>query len=121
MAGEQLVSFVLGTEQYAVPISQVKEIIHHCNATKLPATPKYMEGIINVRGKIIPVINLTAMLKLAPTAATEKRIVIVETSSLEFGIVVDAVSEVIRIEQSNIEPNPSLSTFKTTISGALVK
>jgi len=49
------------------------------------------------------------------------RIVIVETSSLEFGIVVDAVSEVIRIEQSNIEPNPSLSTFKTTISGALVK
>lgn len=58
MAEEQLVLFSLGKEEYAISINQVKEIIQYKDATKLPNTPAYMEGIITLRGKIIPVVDL---------------------------------------------------------------
>lgn len=64
MAEEQLVVFRLGKEEYAVSISQVREIIKYQSATKLPGTPSYIEGIINVRGKMIAVIELSARFEL---------------------------------------------------------
>ncbi len=58
MASEQLVVFRLGSEEYAVTIAQVKEIIRYGGATRLPNTPEHLEGIINLRGKVIPVVDL---------------------------------------------------------------
>ena len=71
MATEQFVVFQLSKEEYAVPISQVKEIIRYKGATKLPSTPEYMEGIINLREKIIPVIDLAGKFVLQ----TEKNLI----------------------------------------------
>jgi len=107
VAEEQVVLFSLGGEEYAISITQVKEIIPYNEATKLPNTLEYMEGIISLRGKIIPVVNLALRLDLQTTKLGNKRALIIETAGREIGIVVDAVTEVIRIQDSAIEPPPA--------------
>lgn len=109
VAEEQLVLFSLGSEEYAVSIAQVKEIIQYKGSTKLPNTPVYMEGIISLRGKIIPVIDLALRLELPTTKTSGKSALIVETAGREIGIVVDAVTEVIRLQDSAIEPSPTMT------------
>lgn len=106
MAEEQLVLFSLGKEEYAVSISQVKEIIQYKEVTKLPNTPTYLEGIISLRGKIIPVVDLAMRLGLTIPKRSDKRALIIETVGRELGIVVDEVTEVIRLQDSDIEPPP---------------
>lgn len=107
MAEEQLVLFSLGGEEYAISITQVKEIIQYKNATKLPNTPLYMEGIISLRGKIVPVVDLASRLELAVSENSDKRALIVETAGREIGIVVDEVTEVLQLQDSAIEPPPA--------------
>ena len=107
MAEEQLVVFCLGNDEYAVAISQVKEIIQYKGATKVPNVPEYMEGIINLRGKVIPVIDLALRLDLAAGKAGGKRVLIIEAAEKEIGLVVDEVSEVIRLQDDAIEPAPT--------------
>lgn len=92
---EQVVVFRLGDEEYAVPIEQVREIINYIPVTKLPNTPDYYEGIINVRGKLIPVINFSAKLGFVERQCI-RQIVILETEGNEIGITVDAVTEVLK-------------------------
>ena len=103
MASEQLVVFQLAKEEYAFPISQVKEIIRYNGATKLPNTPGYMNGIINLRGKVISVIDLAGKFALLTEKRSDKQALIVETGGQEIGFVVDAVTEVIRLEETAIE------------------
>lgn len=103
MASEQLVVFQLGTEEYAVSIAQVKEIIRYGGATKLPNTSEYMEGIINLRGKVIPVVDLAKRFGLARQRNEGVQAVIVEAAGQEVGVIVDEVKEVLRIEDSAIE------------------
>ncbi len=102
---EQLVVFDLGDEVYGVDISKVQEIIRMQSITQVPGAPHFVEGVINLRGKIIPVIDLHVRFGL-PSAATSNssRIVVVETDGHVIGMVVDAVSEVLRISSSCIEP-----------------
>lgn len=104
MASEQLVVFQLGNEEYAVSIAQVKEIIRYGGATKLPNTPEHMEGIINLRGKVIPVVDLAKRFGLARGETDGAQAVIVEAAGREVGVVVDGVTEVLRIEDGAIEP-----------------
>ena len=104
MAFEQLVVFQLATEEYAIPISQVKEIIRYNGANKLPDMPAYMDGIINLRGKVIAVIDLAKKFALQVNKETEKQALIVEASGQEVGLVVNYVTEVIRLEEDAIEP-----------------
>ncbi len=103
MAAEQLVVFQLATEEYAVSIANVKEIIQYNGATKLPNTLKYMKGVINLRGKVIPVIDLAAKFELPMDKTLDKKALIIETAGRDIGLVVDAVTEVIRLEDSAIE------------------
>ncbi|MDR3561440.1 MAG: chemotaxis protein CheW [Negativicutes bacterium] len=109
MAEEQLVLFSLGKEEYAVSITQVKEIIQYKGATTLPNTPEYMAGIITLRGKIIPVIHLALRLELETLKNTDQRVLILEVAGREIGIVVDEVTEVIHLQDSAIEQPPEAS------------
>ncbi len=109
MASEQLVVFQLGSEEYAVSISQVKEIIRYGGATKLPNTPEHMEGIINLRGKVIPVVDLAKRFDLARAKQGDTQALIVEAAGREVGMVVDEVSEVLRLEDTAIEPGQTVS------------
>ncbi len=103
MASEQLVVFQLAAEEYAIPISQVKEIIRYNEATKLPDTPDYMDGVINLRGKVIAVIDLAKKFALMVDKNADRQALIVEAAGQEVGLVVDSVTEVMRLEEDAIE------------------
>ena len=101
----QLVVFQLGAELYGVEISRVHEIIRLQSVTRVPKAPGFVEGVINLRGKVIPVVDLRRRFGL-PTAdhTRASRIVVVELGDQVVGIVVDGVSEVLRVNTATVEP-----------------
>ncbi|CUH94885.1 hypothetical protein P22_0951 [Propionispora sp. 2/2-37] len=117
MAMEQLVAFRLGREEYAISISQVKEIVRYSGATKLPNTPAHMEGIINLRSNVIPVVNLAKRFDLPVEEVKAKQVVILETAGLEVGVIVDEVTEVLMIEEENMEPAPMMEQQEAFFRG----
>ena len=101
----QLVVFQLGAELYAVEISRVHEIIRLQSVTRVPRAPSFVEGVINLRGKVISVINLRGRFGLPVAEHTRaSRIVVVDINDQVIGMVVDSVSEVLRVHTSTIEP-----------------
>lgn len=105
----QLVSFHLGGEEYALDILRVQEIIRMQDLTRVPNSPAFVEGVINLRGRVIPVVGLRKRFGLTPIAAGKHtRIVVVEVHGTVVGLVVDSVSEVLRIAADTIEPPPRL-------------
>jgi purine-binding chemotaxis protein CheW len=101
-----LVTFNLG-EEYGVPISQVQEIVRVGGITMVPNSPAYMEGVINLRGWVLPVLNLRKRLGLSEKAITNaSRIVVTEIGNKVIGLLVDAVSHVIKIPSGHVEPPP---------------
>ncbi|HMM20793.1 MAG TPA: chemotaxis protein CheW [Selenomonadales bacterium] len=103
----QLVIFRLAKEEFGLPITKVQEIIRMVPITKLPQTPSFMEGIINLRSRIIPIIDLRKRFQLAISNHDEDtRVIIVEVNGQTVGVVVDAVTEVVRLPQASVEPPP---------------
>jgi purine-binding chemotaxis protein CheW len=103
----QLVSFQLGHEIFAIDILGVQEIIRLAEITHVPNAPHYVEGVVNLRGKVIPIINLRARFGLSATEPTkETRIVVVEVAHVILGFIVDSVEEVLRLPEECIEPMP---------------
>lgn len=104
----QVVSFELGTEEYAVDILEVQEIIRMVEITSVPKAPHYVEGVINLRGKVIPIVDLRSRFGLSGAEGTkDTRIVVVDVSRIILGFIVDSVSEVLRIPSSLIESPPN--------------
>ena len=103
----QLVSFQLVDEQYGIEISKVREIILVGEITQIPQTPKYVKGLINLRSTVIPIIDLKLRFGLAESEPTdETRIVVTQVNGKTIGIIVDAVSEVMRVSKEQISPPP---------------
>ena len=105
----QLVSFKLGKEEFGVDILKVQEINRMLEITEMPNSPDFVEGIVNLRGRIIPVIDLKKRLQL-PTKEHDNstRIIVVELGGKTVGFIVDEVSEVLRIESNITEPPPEM-------------
>lgn len=105
----QLVSFKLDNEEYGIEVLKVREIIRMIPITHMPNTPSYVEGIINLRGKIIPVVSMRKKFGLMEQDnCSQTRIVVMDISGELMGFVVDSVSEVIRISGSEIQPPPNV-------------
>ena len=105
----QLVSFMLADEEYGVEVLKVREIIRMPTITKMPNVPQHVEGIINLRGKVIPIISMRRRFGLMENEhSNQTRIIIMDVCGSLTGFIVDAVSEVIRILSSEIQPPPSL-------------
>ena len=106
----QLIVFKLGDEEYAMDILQAKEIIVKGEVTKVPNAPEFVEGLINLRGDIIPIIDLKKRFNVE--SKTEgNHIIIVELEKNSFaGIIVDGVSEIIRVPKKEIKPVPQVLT-----------
>jgi len=103
----QLVSFVLAEEEYGVEVLKVREIIRMPSITKMPNSPQYIEGIINLRGKVIPIISMRKRFGLMESENNiHTRIIIMDANSVMTGFIVDGVSEVIRIPNNEIQPPP---------------
>ncbi|KHK04059.1 chemotaxis protein CheW [Desulfovibrio aerotolerans] len=103
----QLVTFSIGEEEFGVDILSVQEIIRMMDITKVPRAPDFVEGVINLRGKVIPIIDLRRRFGLS-TRDHDKhtRIIVIEINNMIVGFVVDSVSEVLRIPASTVEPPP---------------
>ena len=110
LAGKHL-SFRLADQEYALQILKVREIIGMQDITIVPKTPKHVKGVINLRGKVIPVIDLRLKLHLPEAQYTEATaIIITQTADGQVGILVDAVSEVLEIPAEDIEEAPSFGS-----------
>jgi purine-binding chemotaxis protein CheW len=110
--GNQFLTFILGDEHYGVDILRVQEIKGYPTVTRIPNTPVYINGVINLRGTIVPIIDLRAkfsMEKVDYTAATVVVVVVIQNRIM--GMVVDAVSDVLDIPKKDIQPPPQFGTL----------
>lgn len=108
----QYLTFLLGSEMFAIDILGIKEIIEYGNLTAVPMMPDFIRGVINLRGAVVPVVDLSARFGRAASEVTRRScIVIIEAESdgekQDIGVVVDSVSEVLEIPEAEIEPAPS--------------
>ena len=111
----QLLIFVLAGEEYAVDILRVREIIRYTTPTRVPGMPASVRGLINLRGRVVPVIDLAVRFGLSETVITERTsIVMVEVTSAEgpvvIGVITDTVTAVLELNQDQIQPTPSFGT-----------
>lgn len=111
----QLVRFNIGEEEFGVDILKVQEINRMLEVTQVPNAPSYIDGVINLRGKVIPIVNLRERFHM-PRKERDKdtRIIIVELSGKTVGFLVDGVNEVLRIPKSVTEPPPSITSDAET-------
>lgn len=106
----QLVSFHLDNEEYGLEVLKVREIIRMVNITSMPNTPPYVEGIINLRGKVIPIVSMRRRFGLIDMEYnSHTRVIIMDVDGELLGFTVDSVSEVIRVSASEIQPSPSIA------------
>ena len=113
--GGKYLTFTLADEDYGIEILKVKEIIGMMPITTVPQTPEYLKGVINLRGKVIPVVDLRLKFGMPSQDYTERTCIIVveiasESGSTMMGIVVDSVSEVVHIKNEDIEETPKFGS-----------
>ncbi len=110
-SSDQFVSFTLDREEYGIPIVKVQEIIRYENLTRVPQTPDFVEGVLNLRGQVIPVIDLRQRFGLSCMDHSDSsRIIVVEIDQRVVGLIVDSVTEVRTIEKNQIVPPPPMGT-----------
>ncbi|MDP1705965.1 MAG: chemotaxis protein CheW [Sulfurimicrobium sp.] len=109
---QQYLTFTLGGEMFAIAILNIKEIIEYGSLTTVPMMPEFVRGVINLRGRVVPVIDLSVRFGRQASEATKRTCNVIievqaEDETIDIGIVVDAVSEVLEIPASEIEPAPA--------------
>lgn len=111
MAEQQLVVFGLGKEEFGIDISRVREIVRLQNITAIPQSMDFVEGIVNLRGQIVPIVDLCKRFGVVIAGDMEeasRRIIVVNMEDQNIGILVDGVSEILRIPDEAIEPTPPI-------------
>ena len=106
----QILVFSLGEEEYALPVTSVQEIIHYTSPRAVASESAWIQGVISLRGKIIPVADLASRLGLPSERIEGGKIVVVENGSVTAGVVVDDVEEVLTIEDGQIDAVPAAGT-----------
>ncbi len=106
-AQHQFITFTIGTEEYGTPILTVQEIRGWIKTTPLPNTPVFVKGVTNLRGNIVPIFDLRARFSGQLTEITERHVVImVEVNKRTIGLLVDAISDILTIDENQIQPPP---------------
>src|SRR5688572_3519509 len=116
--GGKYLTFALGREEYGLPVLKVREIIKVMDITHVPQVAAHVLGVINLRGKVIPVIDLRRKFGFEPQAPTDRTCIIVAevalaATTLMMGVVVDSVSEVVNVAAAEIEPPPDFGGQRT--------
>lgn len=118
----QFLTFLLGGEMFAIPILNIKEIIEYGSLTSVPMMPSFIRGVINLRGSVVPVVDIALRFGRSATPVTRRTCIVileieVDGERQDVGVVVDSVSEVLEIPHSEIEPPP---TFGAHIRGDFI-
>jgi purine-binding chemotaxis protein CheW len=107
----ELIAFRIGDQEFCVNIMSVREIRGWTPATAIPHSPAHMMGVINLRGAVLPIIDLAARLGMKPTDPTARHVIIVAQVRRKFvGLLVDAVSDILTVTDDNIQPTPEISS-----------
>lgn len=111
MAEHQIVIFSLGKEEFAVAISMVREIVRMQPIRRIPGSPNFIEGIVNLRGGIVPIVDLRKRFGMIEQGSDkgQRKIVIVNLENRQIGILVDGVTEILRVSDESIEPAPEIA------------
>lgn len=118
----KLVVFGLAGELYGLDIFDVREIVKDTPVTRIPQAPDFVEGVVNLRGKIIPVIDLRKRFGFARGEKTkDARIIIADIAGQEAGLIVDSVKEVAAVEENTIEPAPDVTTVNAAFMEGIAK
>ena len=123
---EQYLAFTLGSETFAMDIRSIREVIQFGGITEIPLTPPFIRGVINLRGSVVPVIDLYVRFGRAGTAVAHRTCIVIleldQENKVELGVLVDNVSEVLSIAQSEIEPAPAFgSDIRTEFIAGVAK
>lgn len=115
----QYLTFTLAEEVFALDISQVREVLDFTSVTKVPRTPPYMRGVINLRGNVVPVVDMRVKFEMPAAAKTVNTCIIiveiyVEGETTVLGAMADSVQEVLELEPGQIEPPPRIGTHLNT-------
>lgn len=112
-------AFSIGTEQFAIPLLKVREVIALTETTPLPQAPAYFRGVMNLRGQVISIIDLRMKLKLSKGSGSETSVIIIDINNMALGVTVDSVDNVMALKAEDISepPNFDLSTRSEGISG----
>jgi purine-binding chemotaxis protein CheW len=110
ITSQQLVVFSLGSEEYALPIGSVHEIIRYTEPRTVASDADWIRGVIGLRGKIIPIFDLAARMELAKVSSEPGKIVIVESGTGQVGVMVDEVEEVLTVSSEQLEDVPSAAS-----------
>jgi len=109
MAGElQMVGFRVGQQSYALPIAAVREIVRPPEITAVPQAPEHVAGVMNLRGRILPVVDLRKRFGQPVAGSSKNRVLVIEMDGKLIGLLVDAASEVLKISPEAMEPSPRL-------------
>lgn len=111
----QYLTFQIASEEYGVPVLKVKEIIEYDVLTQIPSTPEYVRGVINLRGSVVPVMDLAVRFGMSERAITRRTCIVIVEASLEheqvvLGVMADAVNQVVDLADGDIEPPPVFGT-----------
>ena len=121
-SGRELIAFCIGEQEFCVDIMSVREIRGWTQATPLPHAPSYVNGVINLRGAVLPIVDLAARLGFPRTVPTARSVIIVVRVELQlFGLLVDAVSDILTITDELLQPTPDLASnlAKTFVRGVM--
>jgi len=111
----QYLTFKLGNEVFATDVAKVREVLDFTTITEIPRTPDFMSGVINLRGSVVPVVDLRLCLEMSKTEKTRNTcIVVVDNESTVIGALADSVEEVIDLEPDQIQPPPRIGTHIRT-------
>jgi purine-binding chemotaxis protein CheW len=110
-ANSELIAFRLGGQEFCVDIMSVRDIRGWTQTTPLPHSPDYVKGVINLRGAVLPVIDLAARLGFQPTEPTARHVIIVtQVNNQSVGLLVEAVSDILTINAATIQPTPDVAS-----------
>jgi purine-binding chemotaxis protein CheW len=107
----ELIAFRIGDQEFCVNVMSVREIRGWTPATAMPHSPAYMKGVINLRGAVLPIIDLSARLGMPPTVPTARHVIIVaQVHRKVVGLLVDAVSDILTVTEDNVQPTPEIAS-----------
>jgi purine-binding chemotaxis protein CheW len=114
MNGRELMAFRIGAQEFCVDIMAVREIRGFTPATPLPQSPGFVRGVINLRGAVLPIIDLSARLGFAPTEPTARHVImVVNVGQQTVGLLVDAVSDILTVSSEMLQPTPDVASEMT--------
>lgn len=111
----ELIAFRVGRQEFSINIMSVREIRGWTSATKLPKAPRYIRGVINLRGAVLPIIDFAVRLGLPATEPTARNVIIVvQVKQKQIGLLVDAVSDILTLNSDKIQPTPDIASETVT-------